>query len=100
MQNSGIDLPTGAGFQFIGAGKIENFVVAVVPFFQAPTDIVLGGARVQPHERVREIVVLEIVLRGEIIRFGLALLSDPSGELVVLMKMMRDGSKIVEELAQ
>ena len=45
-------------------------------------------------------IVLEVVLGREIIRFGFTFLADPRGELVVLMKMMRDGAEVVEELAQ
>jgi hypothetical protein len=46
------------------------------------------------------VVVAEVVLRREVIGLGLALLSDASGELVGLMKVMRNGTEVVEELAE
>src|SRR5258707_8803974 len=75
VQNSRIDLPTGAGLQPVGARVKENSVVALVPTFQTPVNVVLGCAGLEAHEGVGEIVFSEVVLRWKIIRLGLAALS-------------------------
>ena len=69
------DQPTGSPLQAIGAGQIENAVVALIPVLQAAADVVLRGARFEPHERVTEIIVDVIVLGREIIAFRLAFLA-------------------------
>jgi hypothetical protein len=48
VQNAGIDLPSGAGFEFVGAGEIENFVIAFVPLFETAADVVLRGPGFRP----------------------------------------------------
>ena len=55
---------------------------------------------IQAHERVREIVVLEVVLRREVVSLRLALLPDARGELVVLVQVVRNRTQVVEELAE
>ena len=79
---------------------IQDAVVALVPALQAAAHIVARGAGFEAHERVGKIVVLEVVLRREVVGFGLALLADAGGELVGLVHVMRDGAEVVEELAE
>ena len=55
---------------------------------------------VKTHERVREIVALEIQLRRKVVRFGFAIPADLFREFVALVHVVRNGSEIVEELAQ
>ena len=100
MQNARIDLPPGSRLQLVGSRVIQNAVVALIPALQAAPQSSLRRARLQPHERVREIVVLEVVLRREIVRFRLALLPHARGEFIVLVQVMRDRPQVVEELAQ
>src|ERR1039458_8049256 len=58
------------------------------------------AARLQSHERIREIIVLEIVLRREIVGFRLALLPDLLGMLGQLVHVVRNRSQVIEELAE
>jgi hypothetical protein len=89
-----------AGLEPVRAREVDDAVVALVPVRQAPPDVIFGRARFEAHERVRKIVHDLVVLRREVIRFRLALLSDERGELVVLMHVVRNGAEVVEELAQ
>ncbi len=100
VQNSGIDLPARAGLQPVGARMEQNSVVAFVPVFEASPHVVFRGAGLEAHERVREIVFGEIVLRREVVRLGLAALPHQFGLRVALVHVMRDGAHVVEELAE
>ncbi len=53
----------------------------------------LPDAGVEAHEGVGEVVVFEVVLRGEVVGFGLAFLAYSRGEFVVLVKVVRDGAR-------
>ena len=59
---------------------------------------VVPGSR--PMKVYGKIVVLEVVLRREIVGFRLALLADLLGVLVHLVHVMRNGPQVVEELAE
>src|SRR5277367_3605385 len=100
MQDAGIDLPSCAGFQTVGAGMEEDSVVALVPFFQAAPDIFFGGTRLQAHVGVGEIVLDLVVLRRKVISLRLSLLSDELGEGVALVHVVRDGAHVVKKLAE
>src|SRR5882672_7174054 len=100
MQDAGVDLPARAWMQLVGLGVIQDAVVAFVPTLQAVPDIVLAGPWLETHESIRKIVVLEIILRREIVRFGLAALANQFGVLLGLMHVMGDGSEVVEKLAE
>ena len=100
VQNAGVDLPPAAGLQLVRARVVEDAVVALVPALQAAAHVVARGAGVEAHEGVGKIVVLEVVLRREIVGLGLALLADARGELVVLVHVVRNRAEIVEELAE
>ena len=76
VQDARADEPAGAGLQAIGAGEIEDAVVAFVPIFEAFADLRLGRAGLEAHEGVGEIVADVVVLRREIIGFRLAFLAD------------------------
>ena len=57
-----------------------------------------GGARLQAHERVAEVVVDVVVLRREVVAFRLALLPGQLGMLLRLMHVVRNRAHVVEEL--
>ena len=98
MQHAGGNEPAGARFQAVGFREIEDAVIAVVPAVEAIDDVLLGGAGFQTHERVREVVADLVHLRREVVRLGLAFLSDEGRLLGVLMHVMRDRAHVVEEL--
>src|SRR5215470_17081173 len=79
---------------------IENSILAVIPSLETLLDIVFSGSGLQAHESVRKIVFHLIVLRRKVVRFGLPLLTDLLGELVILMHVMRDRPHVVKELTQ
>ena len=81
VQHAGGDHPAGAGLQAIGLREVEDAVVALVPVFQAAADVGLGGARLQAHERVVEVVLGGVQLRREVVALGLALLAGQRGVL-------------------
>ena len=100
MQNARIDLPTSAGFKPVGPGMEQDAVIALVPVGQALTDLILRRARLKSHERMRKQIVLLVVLRRKVISFRLAFLACGLRDRVVLVKVMRNGSKIVKKLAE
>ena len=100
VQNARVDLPSSARLQAIRLRMIQDAVVALVPAFQAAAHVVRRGARLQAHEGVREIVVLEIVLRREVVGLRLALLADLLRMLVHLVHVVRNRPQVVEELAE
>ena len=78
----------------------QDAVVAFVPIGQTLTHGRFGGARLQAHKGVREIILLQVVLRREVVRFRLTALSSRCRDFIVLMHVVRNGTEIVEELAQ
>jgi hypothetical protein len=86
--------------EFVGFRQIEDAVVPLIPAFQAAADVVLGGSGLEAHERVRKVVVLEVILRREVIGFRLAPAADLLRKLVGLVHVVRDGAEVVEELAE
>ena len=71
------------------------------PLFQLSrqsTTCCLRRARLQAHERVREVVADVVELRREVVRLGLAFLADELGLLGVLVHVVRDRPHVVEEL--
>ena len=100
VQDAGIDLPAAAWLQQIGACVKQDAVVALVPALKATLDVCLGGARFKPHVGVRKVVVQLVVLRWKVISLRLALVPDELREGVALVHMVRDGTHVVEELAQ
>ena len=56
-----------------------------------------GRAGLQAHEGVGEIVVAVVVLRAEIIAFGLAFLADQLGVGEALVHVVRNRAHVVEE---
>jgi hypothetical protein len=79
---------------------IQNAIVALIPILQTAHDIIFGCARLEPKERVREIVLNDVVLRREVIRFGFASLADSFGKLVALMHVMGDWAEVIEKFAE
>src|SRR5450631_281754 len=100
MEDSGVDLPACARFETVGSRVKQNSVVTLVPFFQAVADIILGGAGLQAHIGVGEVVLYLVVLRRKVIGFGLSLLSNEFGESIALMHVVGDGSHVVKKLAK
>ncbi len=98
VQHAGGDHPAGAGLQAIRLRQVENAVVALVPILQAATHVGLGGAGLQAHERVIEMVLGGVQLRREVVALGLALLPRQGGVLRLLVHVVRDGSHVVEKL--
>ena len=98
MEDARIDEPAGAGFQPVGLGKIEDAVVALVPFGDAITYLRLGRAGLEAHERVREIVADVVVLRREIVGLGFAFLADELRLRGALMHVVRDRTHVIEKL--
>ncbi len=100
VQNSRIDLPASAGLELIGAGEIEDAVVAFIPLFETTAEVSLRCPGVQTHEGVGEVVLFEVVLRREVVGFGLAVLAYKRGLLVALVQVVRNGAEVIEELAK
>src|SRR6266851_4747099 len=63
VQNTRVYLPSRAGLQLVCLGVIEDSVVAFIPALQTAPDIFPRSSRLEAHERIGEVVVLEIVLR-------------------------------------
>ena len=100
VQDAGIDLPSAAGFETVSAGVEKNSVVSAVPVLKAAVDIFFCGSGLEAHVGVGKVIAELVVLRREVVGFGLALLSDQLGELVALMHVMRNRAHVVEELAE
>src|SRR5262252_8887812 len=79
---------------------IQNAIVALIPILQTAHDIVFGCARLQTKERVRKIVLNDVVLRREVIRFRFTSLADFFGKLLALMHVMRDWPEVIEKFAE
>ena len=99
MENAGRNQPAASRLESVGFAEIENTVVAFIPALQTAVDIGLGCARLQAEKCIREVIANRIELRREVVRLRLALLANERGLGVVLMHVMRDGAKVVEELA-
>src|SRR5271165_1243488 len=100
VQNARVDLPPRSRLEAVSLRQIQDAVVAFVPAFQASANFIFGRSRLQAHERVREVVVLLVVLRREVVRFRLALLPDQTSVFITLVHVVRDGAEVVEELAE
>src|SRR5579859_6445668 len=100
MENTRIDLPSFAYDEPVGASMLEDAVVALVPLFQASTDIGLGRTRFEAHVGMGKIVFHLVVLRWKVVCLRLSLLSYEPGEFVGLMQVVRDGAQVVEEFAK
>ncbi len=100
MENARIDLPAGPTLQPIRSREVRDSVVPTIPVLETAPDVVLRRARLQAHERVGIVVVGRVVLRRKVVRLRLAPASDPFRMLVALVHVMRDGSHVVEELAE
>src|SRR5262245_4957919 len=79
---------------------IQNAIVTPIPILQTAHDIILGCAWLQTKERVRKIVLNDVVLRREVIRFGFASLADFFGKLLALMHVMGDWAEVIEKFAE
>ena len=97
MQNAGRNKPAGARLETVGAAKVEDAVVSLVPILEALAHLLLGRAGLEAHEGVREIVADVVVLRRKIITLRLAFLPDQLRLLGVLVHVVRDGPHVVEE---
>ena len=100
VQDSRIDLPSGAGLQSERPGEEKNAVIACRPLLQASPHVASGRARLESHERVRKVVFELVVLRRKIVRLGFTTSADPPGVLVALVHVMRNRPHVVEELAE
>ena len=98
MQHARRDQPAGAPLQTVGLGEVDDPVVAAVPVLEAAADVVLRGARLQPHEGVGEVVVAVVVLRRKVVALRLAFLADELGVVERLVHVVRDRPHVVEEL--
>ena len=98
VQHAGRNQPAGAALQAVGSREIEDAVIALRPIFQTAADVGLGGAWLQAHESVGEVVIDVVVLRRKIIALRLAFLTGQLGVLEALVHVMRDGAHVVEEL--
>src|SRR5690606_11939159 len=74
MQHARRNQPAGAALQAIGLRQVEDAVVPLLPILEALAELVLGRSRLEPHERVAEVVVDIVVLRREVIALGLSFL--------------------------
>ena len=98
VQHAGRNQPAGAGLEAVGFGEIEDTIVALVPILEALAHLCLGGAGLEAHESVREVVANVVVLRREIVALRFAFLLHQFGLFGVLVHVMRDGAHVVEEL--
>ena len=78
----------------------QDSVVALVPVLETSPHVVLGGAGLEAHEGVWEIIFGQIVLRREVVSFRLAALAHQLSLSVALVHVMRDGPHVVEEFAE
>ena len=97
VKDAGRDEPAGARLQAIAFTEVEHSVVADVPVLQAAADVLLPSAGLEAVVRVRKVVAGVVELRREVITFGLALLADGLGLLVVLVHVAGNGPEVVEE---
>src|SRR6266404_5921420 len=81
MEDGGPDQPAGAWLEPIRFGEIQNPVVALVPVFQAFSDLGFGGAGLEAKECVREIIAKIVMLWWKVVRLGFALETDQLGLL-------------------
>src|SRR5262249_58482024 len=79
---------------------IQNSIVALIPILQTAHDIIFGCAWLQTKERVRKIVLNDVVLRREVIRFGFAFLADGFCKLLALMHVMGGWGEGIEKFAE
>src|SRR5262249_49245348 len=79
---------------------IQNAIVALIPILQTAHDIIFGCAWLQTKERVREIVLNDVVLRREVISFGFSSFVDFFSKLVGLMHVMGDWAEVIEKFAE
>ena len=100
MEDAGVDLPAGAGLETKRSREEEDAVVALVPVLEAAPDVGLGRARLEPHERVRKVIVGLVVLRREVVRLGLALAAEELRLRVALVHVMGNRPHVVEKLAE
>ena len=98
VKNARIDQPTGAYFQAVSLGKIEDAVVALVPIADALLDLLLRRAGLEAHEGIGEIVADGIVLRREVVGLGFAFLADQLRLRGALVHVVRDRPHVIEEL--
>src|SRR5579883_2013362 len=100
MQNAGRYIPPRTRLQLVCLGVIQDPVIPLVPALEAAPHVFFGRAWFQPHEGIRKIVLLEVILRWKIVSLGFGLASDPEGMLLPLVHVVGDRSLVVEKFAQ
>ena len=98
VEDARSDHPARAWLQTVGLGEIEDAVVALVPVFDAAAHLLAGGAGLEAHEGVGEVVADGVHLGREVIGLGLAFLAHQRGLFGVLVHVVGDGAHVVEEL--
>lgn len=98
VQDAGWDQPTGTAFESVGAGQVENTIVAAVPIFEAASEVIAGCAGFESHKGIAEVVVDVVVLGREVVAFGFPFLSDEGRIFLGLVHVMGDRPHVIEEL--
>ena len=97
VENARVDEPAGADLEAVGFGEIEDAVVALVPVADALFDLLLGGAGLEAHEGVGEVVADGVVLGREVVGLGFAFLADELRLGGALVHVVRDRPHVIEE---
>jgi hypothetical protein len=98
MEDSGWNQPACSRFEAVGLGKIKDSVITLIPFFEAPPDILLLGAGLKSKIGMRENSGRSIELRRKIVALRLAFAAHKLCLFLALMQVMRYGAEIVKKL--
>src|ERR1017187_989743 len=79
---------------------VQNLVIAFVPVGETFTYFLFGCARLKSHERIRKIITLVVHLRRKVVCLRFSLPSDSCRKLIVLVQVVWNRAKVVEELAE
>ena len=98
MQYARRNQPAGSGFESVSLGEVKDTVVAFVPILQTPANLRFGGAGLEAHKGVGEIIAYVVMLWRKVVAFRFALLAHQLGLLGILVHVVWNGTHIVEEL--
>ena len=98
MHHAWGDVPSGACLQPVGLGDVGDLVVALGEVQQALADLVLGCARLEAEEGVREVAAVVVDLGREVVSLRLPQLAHRLRVFVAVVDVMRKRALVVEEL--
>jgi len=100
VEDTRINLPSAAWLKPVGTREQKDAIVAAVPVLEAAAEVGLGGAGLQTHVGVGEVIVELVVLGREVVGLGLALVADEVRDLVALVHVVGNRPHVVEKLAE